>query len=249
MTACDPPPDAPRPSCDVHGSASGEIPSCASTVPFLRVLPEAALSELTGHMRHRELERGEIVALAGEPVDRLIVVARGRLQAVRSSVQGREQVTRVLAPGDFVGELALFTSARHDGDIIATEPSTVCLLARDAVQALLARYPNVAVRLVEALAQRLAAAEDAIAGLSLKDVGARLAAELLRWVPPDSAPTDEVSVRVPTPWVQIAARLGTTPESLSRQLKALAREGIITQVRPRTVVIRDLRRLREIAGS
>jgi CRP/FNR family transcriptional regulator len=249
MTASDGLRDAPPTQCAVHGAALGEIPACASTVPFLRALPDAALAELARQMRHRDLERGEIVAHVGAPVERLIVVARGRLQAVRASSQGREQVTRVLAPGDFVGELALFTPARHEGDVIAMEPSTVCLLARDAVQALLARHPNVAVRLVEALAQRLAAAEDSIAGLALKDVGARLAAELLHWVPADSAPADEVSIRVPTPWVQIASRLGTTPESLSRQLKAMARQGIITQVRPRTVVIHDLRRLREIAGS
>lgn len=227
--------------------ASAEIPSCAAGVPFLQVLPPDALAELGRSMRHREYERGAVVALAGAPVDALIVVARGRLETVHTSAGGREQVTRVLGPGDFLGELALFAPARHEGDVVAMEPSAVCLLAREAVQRLLARHPDVAARLVEALARRLARAEAAIADLGLRDVEARLAAELLRAAPPD--PADGVRVRIPVPWAEMAARLGTTPESLSRRLKGLARRGLIRQERPRVVVLLDVAALRELAGG
>lgn len=227
----------------------GEIPSCAARVPFLRALPADALVELSQHMRHVEYEPGTVVALAGEQVDQLIIVAHGRLQTVRTTAQGREQVTRVLRPGDFLGELALFTPSKHESDVIAMEPSTVCVLKRDAVQALLSTHPSVAAGLVEALARRLAQAETTIAELALHDVEGRLAAELLRLVPQDAAAEHDIRVQVPVPWTQIAGRLGTTPESVSRRLKALAARGLIVQERSRVIVIRDAGALRQLAES
>jgi CRP/FNR family transcriptional regulator len=226
-----------------------DVPTCAVGVPFLRVLPPEALAELGRSMRHRHLEKGEWLAGAGDPVDYLIVVARGRLKAVRGSAGGREQVVRTLGPGELLGELGLFASAHHEGDLIATEPSEVCLLGRRAVQDLMRRYPEAAIRLVEALARRLAQAEETIADLALRDVSERLAAELLRASASGVPEREGVRVRMPIPWVEVAARLGTTPESLSRRLKTLAEQGLIRQEGARTVLILAPDRLRKLAGG
>jgi CRP/FNR family transcriptional regulator len=216
-------------------------------VPFLRVLPEPALRELGRAMRHRRFEKGELVALAGDPIEHLVVVARGRLKVVRSTAGGREQVVRTLGPGEFVGELGLFAPARHGGDLVAMQPTDACLVPRQAVQDLLGRFPEVAPRLVEALARRLAEAEQAIEDLGLRDVGQRLAAELLR-AAGDGPTGGGLRVRLPVPWVEVAARLGTTPESVSRRLGALADAGIIRQEGARTVFILAPERLRALAG-
>lgn len=133
-----------------------DVPTCAVVVPFLRTLPPEVLAELGRSTRHRHLEKGEWLAGAGDPVDHLIVVARGRLKSVRASTGGREQVVRSLGPGEFFGELGLFAPAHHEGDLVAMEPSEVCLLGRRAIQDLMRHYPEAAIRLVEALAQRLA---------------------------------------------------------------------------------------------
>jgi len=224
-----------------------ELPACAAGVPFLRDLPPAALAELGRSMRHRHVERGELLALAGDPVEALIVVARGQLKAARSTASGREQIVRSLGPGEFLGELALFTPAHHESDLTAVEPSDVCLVSRQAVQALLRQYPEAAVHLVESLARRLTDAEELIAELGLLDVGQRLAGELVRVAEGGESVGDEIRVRLRVPWTEVAARIGTTPESLSRRLKRLVADGIVRQAGPRTVVIRDLARLRLLA--
>jgi CRP/FNR family transcriptional regulator len=198
-------------------------------------------------MRHRRLERGELLALAGDPVEHLIVVARGRLKLTTSTTGGREQLLRTLDPGEFLGELALFTPSVHEGDLVTVVPSEVCLVSREAVQDLLAQHPEAAVRLVEALAQRLARAERTIADLGLHDVGQRLAGLLLRMAERGEPAPDGVKLRLPVSWREIAAELGTTPESLSRRLGVLAGEGIIRQERARTVVILAPERLRQLA--
>ncbi len=225
-----------------------ELASCAADVPIFRVLPPEALVELNQAMRHRHHERGTLVARAGEPVEALILVAEGQLKAVRSTAGGREQVVRVLGPGDFLGELALFAPARHDGDLVAVQPSDVCLVPRQAMQDLLCRHPELAVSLVGALAERLAQAEQLIADLGLREVGQRLAAMLLRLAEQAGTPgADGVRFRAPAPWAELAARLATTPESLSRRLAGLADQGVIRLERRRTVVILEPERLRALA--
>ncbi len=198
-------------------------------------------------MRRRHVERGQLLALAGEPIQHLVVVAQGRLKLAQGMPSGHEQLLRTLGPGEFLGELALFAPAEHEGDLVALEPSDICLVSRQAVQDLMERHPDVAVRLVETLAQRLRQAERMIADLGLHDVGQRLAGELLRAAASGEQVPEGTRVRFTVPWREIAARIGTTPESLSRRLRALADEGVIRQERARTVVIVAPDRLRQFA--
>jgi CRP/FNR family transcriptional regulator len=225
------------------------IPSCAAGVPIFKALPTEGLDELGQAMRHRHFEKGELVVGAGQPVAHMIVVAHGRLKQVHSSASGREQVVRLIGPGEFLGEMALFTAAVHEHDLITAEAADCCLVPREAVQALMRRHPEVAVRLVEALAQRLAEAEQLIVDLGLRDVGQRLAAELLRVAASGVKGPEGVTVKMPGPWSELAVRLGTTPESLSRRLKALAEQGLISQQGARTVIIRQPERLKRLAES
>jgi CRP/FNR family transcriptional regulator len=176
-------------------------------------------------------------------VSHLIVVASGLLKLVHTTSRGREQVVRHLGPGEFLGEMALFTQVQHEGDLIALAESTACLISREGIQAILRQHPAVALAVVEALAERLAEAEQLIADLGLRDVGQRLAAELLRLA------EGEATVRLPVPWAEMAFRLGTTPESLSRRLRALVEQGLVEQEGSRTLRLMDLERLSRLAEA
>lgn len=225
------------------------LPSCAAGVPIFRVLPAEALDELSKAMHHRRYEKGELVIAADAPVEFLAVVARGRLKLVHTSSSGREQVVRTLGPGESVGEMALFTATCQQGDLVALEETDVCLVPRESVQSIMRHHPVVPLRLVEVLARRLAEAEQQVADLGLRDVGQRLALELLRATAGSSPGPDGFRVTVPGSWAELAVRLGTTPESLSRRLKALGEQGIIRHEGARTVTIRDVERLRKVAEA
>ncbi len=241
------------------------LPSCAAGVPLFQVLPPEALDELAPSLRHHRFARGATIAQHGDPVEHLIVVANGRARLVHAAASGREQSVRMLEPGDFTGELGLFVPALQEGDLIALDETTACLVPRQAVQSLLARYPEVSRRLVESLAQRLAETEQLLVDVVLRDVGGRLAATLYRLgqqqaaataaaAPPAAGTTtgtaadDCLVVRLPYSWAQLAVRLGTTPESLSRKLKFLAKQGLIEhQGNSREVVLLDPERLMTMA--
>lgn len=199
--------------------ASAELPACALGVPIFRVLPDTGLLELGQLLHHRPVRRGEVIAQAGDPITDLIIVARGRLRAIQTSPSGREQTVRTLGPGDFVGELALFSPAHHASDLIAAGDGQVCLVPRAGIQSLMQRHPEVATALVAALAERLAAA----------------------------AGGDKTTIALTEAWADLASRLGTTPESISRRLKSLAAAGLIEQPDSRTVVIVDTAELKRLA--
>jgi CRP-like cAMP-binding protein len=223
------------------------IPSCVSLVPVFQVLPRSELLKLGKAMEHKVFNKGEILYTAGSRLDHLVVVVQGRLHIVHTTNSGRQQIVRSLEVGEFLGELALFYTANLEGNVIAAEDSVVCLLARKAVQEVL-EHPGAAMRLVEALARRLAKAENLIADLGLKDVGQRLATEILRLASTDTG-QEITEVAVPVPWSRLAVKLGTTPETISRRLGELADQGLIRLLDGRRVLITDVKGLRKKAGN
>lgn len=226
------------------------IPTCAAGVPIFQALPSEALLELTSTMRHGTFGKGQTIVADGEPIDHLVVVARGRVKLAHTGANGREQIVRTLGPGEFWGELALFAPTTQEGDLVAMEETIACLVPRAAVQSLITRYPQVAHRLVEALARRLSEAERLIADLGLLDVGQRLAAELVRASKTGKVGLNGTRVRLPVAWTELAVKLGTTPETLSRRLKALTEQGIIQHEEgSRDVVIVDHERLYRLSGA
>lgn len=213
-----------------------DIRSCIHEVPIFQVLPEANVLRLQRAMRHKKLQSGEVAVAAGDAVDHLIVVASGMLKLTKVSRSGREQVVRELGPGQFFGEMGLFTPIVAEADLVAVTETDACLLRRDAVEAELANSPDVALALVEALAGRLAEAERTIGELALLDVGQRLASELLRLSRANGG--SQATFELPFSWAELASRLATTPESLSRRLRRFVEDGII-DVDGRTVTVRD----------
>ncbi|MGE5578922.1 MAG: Crp/Fnr family transcriptional regulator [Bacillota bacterium] len=225
---------------------SEHIPSCAAGVPIFRMLPPSELQRIGRAMSHHHFRKGDVVAAAGSTLDHLYVVARGRLNVVHTTAGGREQVVRSIGPGEFMGEMALFYETILEGDIVAALETDACVLPRQAVQEVL-HNPEASLRLVEEMAKRLSSAEQLIADLGLRDVGQRLAAELVRLAGDGREDEQGVTVTIPVPWARLAVKLGTTPETLSRRLGSLADQGLLRQLGGRTILIMDLAGLRRIS--
>lgn len=230
-----------------------DVTSCIYNVPIFQRLPAEDVVKLQRAMVHRRLAPGEACARAGEALQHLIVVHVGTLRLSRVGAGGREQVLRELGPGEFYGEAGLFADAVNEGDLIAATEAEACVLERAAVQQVLAGAPEMTLPLLEALARRLFEAERTVGELALYDVGRRLAAALLRQAAA-AAGLDafgaevllrgEASFQLTGSWAQLATKLGTTPESLSRRLNALVDRGLV-RVEGRTVVIVDAAALRD----
>ncbi|WP_100448334.1 family 2B encapsulin nanocompartment shell protein [Glycomyces xiaoerkulensis] len=129
-----------------EGAAVRVIPGELAEIAALRGYEdEEALAAMAARFEQRELEPGEPVARAGEPVDGLYLIAHGRLEKTAVGPYGDRSTLRVLIDGDHFGQRAL---TEHEpewtGDISATVPSTVMFLPAAAVAELSERVPSLA---------------------------------------------------------------------------------------------------------
>jgi CRP/FNR family transcriptional regulator len=124
------------------------------------------------------------------------------------------------------GETWLLTGERPENDVVALEAVRMCVFEPVALDTIVRQFPSVGVALLRSLAVRLHSAERMLAARTLAEVGARLAAYLLDCPTTRSAGGPAIA-HLPMAKKDIATFLGTSPETLSRRLKALEREGLV----------------------
>lgn len=221
--------------------------SCVARVAIFADLSPEQQDQVAAFARPVHVSRGEIVYMAGSDLHRLLVVHRGRIAMRHLTADGREQVVRVLEEGHVVGEAAFVTGEQPDHEAVATADSELCTLDHADLVELVRRHPRIAERMLQSVTERLVRAERMLAALATTEVGARLAAWLL-----DQPSVDDAGRRMvvlPMAKKDIASFLGTTPETLSRRLAELAREGVIGLARRREIVLLDIQELEARAAS
>lgn len=211
--------------------------SCVARVPIFADLSPEEQDQVAAFARPLQVSRGAIVYMAGSDLHRLLVVHRGRIAMRHLTADGREQVVRVLEEGDVVGEAAFVTGAQPDHEAVATADSELCMLDHADLVELVRRHPRIAVRMLQSVTERLVRAERMLTAFGTTGVETRLAAWLL-----DQPAVDDGGRRMvvlPMAKKDIASFLGTTPETLSRRLADLAREGVIGLAGRRGILLLD----------
>jgi CRP/FNR family transcriptional regulator len=180
----------------------------------------------------------------GMPAAGVYVVLTGRVKLVRTSPRGREQVLHVEGPGATLAEVPVFDGGGYVATAVAAEDGEVLLVPRDALLDLCGRHPAVALAVIRTLAHRVRHFAALIEDLALRDVTARLARCLLD----ESRQAGEGWFRLSGTRDEIAARLGTVRERVSRSLGTLRSLGLV-EVRGRLVGIIDPGRLGRVARA
>ena len=209
--------------------------TCVRRVPIFARLSPDQQDAVGSFARPVALAAGELLHRAGEPVGQLFVVHTGSVKLVHTAPSGRTQIVRVAGPGEAVDEHAFLTGQRPDHHVEAVEDSRLCVFDHAVLAKLLATYPGISVGMMRTLSERLADAERRLA-LSALDVPARVAGYLLGL--PAEGSDGTYRVRLPLAKKDIASWLATTPESFSRALARLERDGIVAVERD-VVTLRD----------
>jgi len=216
-------------------------------VAYFRRLPLAELEVLARRCRPRVLKRGEHAFEAGDACPGLLVIAEGAIEMRQVSPRGREQVLHAEGAGATLGEAPLFDGGGYVASAVAIEPTRLLLVPRDAVLALCRRQPAVALSMLEAMARRVRRFAALVEDLAFRQVTERLARHIEAAVAAaglSCAPGAMLDLGLTQE--QLAARLGTVRELVSRAFRQLERSGALKRTRSR-VVIRDPERLAEIA--
>ncbi|WP_270456639.1 Crp/Fnr family transcriptional regulator [Allisonella histaminiformans] len=142
------------------------------------------------------------------------------------SSSGREQLLRILTPGDYEGVNTLLGAMAQDIFIDSITDTEVCLLRKKDFTALLSRTPQLALKLLELYAQRMADTENQTRFLTMENVETRLAT-YLQALSLQFSPSSHLTL--PMKMKDLASYLGTTPETLSRKLHNLEDKEIISR--------------------
>ena len=208
------------------------------SVPYFASLPTAELSALARRCVSRTLAKGEVLFEEGETCRGVYVVAEGKVQIGQVSVRGRQQVLHTEGPGATLGEGPLFDRGGFIATAVAIAPTRVLLLPRADLLALCHRRPAVALAMLEALARRVRSFAGIVTDLAFRPVTERLAHHIVGAVAHPIAPGAVVELGLTH--TQLAARLGTVRELVSRALARLEACGAIARARGQgRIVIRD----------
>lgn len=216
---------------------------CLSYVPIFQVLQQEEMIELSKVITHRTYKKGDYIYLAGDLSNHLFVVRKGTIKLTHVLEDGHEQVVRIVLPGDFFGELALFQNTPMIYNAIVIEEAELCVLQGNFFKELLIKVPHLQLNMLQILSERLEIAEKKLTQAHSQDANQRLAAFLLQC----SENGIKQTFRLPVNKTDIASILGTSRETLSRKLSSLQKKGIIS-LSGREIKICNLDALKELVN-
>lgn len=211
--------------------------SCVSLVPIFNHLEDGQMAEITEVIQSDSYKKGEIIYRAGDQSDSLYIVRTGKIRIYRLSESGKEQLVRFLSPGDFTGELALFSESVHEAYAEAVENTEVCLIMRKDLQKFLLKFPSISLKILAEFSSRLEKSEKQTTRVSTEKVETRLALFIAECIDGEETPMEFI---LPMSKRDLASFLGTTPETISRKLTEFEDAGYIRQKPHRKIEVLDL---------
>jgi len=212
-------------------------------------LTDEELRALAARAVEKRLAREEVVFVEGEPAHGLYVIVSGALRAFRTGADGREQVVHTERAGALIAEVPVFDDGVYPATAVADEDSVLLSLAKQDVRQVCLEHPQIALAALKLLAGRLRRHAEMVEVLSLRDVGQRLARLLLAEAKTlGKSAEGGVSFDLAFTNSQIAARVGSVREVVSRALTRLQQDGLV-QLKNRRVTIPDEEALARYAGE
>lgn len=206
-------------------------------------LPREQLAALLQLARSQTYGKGEVVFRQEDPCNGFFLIRSGRIKIFQLGANGREQILHIFAAGGHFAEVPAFDGKCYPASATALEATEVLFFPSQSFLALLEQNPDLAINLLKSFARHLRRFSNLVDSLSLKDVPGRLAVYLLNLSDREAGLSP---VNLDLSKGQLAAMLGTIPETLSRALLKLSKEGVI-EVEGSRITLLDLNTLRKLA--
>ncbi|WP_424942156.1 transcriptional regulator FnrL [Aliiroseovarius crassostreae] len=209
------------------------------------------LEQLDHIKYYRSYEAGQPVLWAGDQMEFVASVVSGIATLSQTMEDGRTQMVGLLLPSDFIGR-----PGRNEApfDVVAVSDLTVCCFRKKPFEELMASTPSIGTRLLQMTLDELDSAREWMLVLGRKTAREKIASLLailarrdasLKKIPASSG----MSLDLPLTREAMADYLGLTLETVSRQISALKKAGIITLEGKRHVIIPDIEALLAETGD
>ncbi len=191
----------------------------------------------------------ETVFFESDECKGLYVVRVGRVKLVRTSKDGKEQIIRILEPGDLLGLEFFHDAANYTSTAVAMEPTELCFIGKKDFFVVLDEEPTISRKILAAMGKELAHAYDRIGNLGLLNASQKLANLLYTLAGEYGVKCEDggVKLHLTLSRLEIAGLLGITHETSIRLLKGFREDGVL-EIKKREIVIRSMERLAELGG-
>lgn len=219
-----------------------ETLSAIRKAPVFSQLDDRTLRAFVEQCQTIRVKAGAQVLRPSQPADRFFAVLSGQVKIYKLSPRGDEQILHLYGPGETFGEAAMWAKIDFPAHAQAVEDARLLVVPRDTLRRALADNAELAMGMLAGLSAKLREFNLLIERLSLMEVPARLAGTLLQLAQKAGAP----SFRLEQSKRELAGQIGTVPETLSRALAKMKKQGVI-QVQGSQIRVLDMDALREMA--
>jgi CRP/FNR family transcriptional regulator, dissimilatory nitrate respiration regulator len=195
-----------------------------AAIPLFEGLSRGQHEALARIAINRSYRKGQTIFSEGDEGVGFYAIASGRVKIFKLSPEGKEQILHIMGAGEIFGEVPVFTGREYPANAESHMNSSLLFFPRNSFIELVKKDPSLSLNLLALLSSRLRRFAALIEDLSLKEVPARLAAYLL-YLSKRSSNKDEFELDISKG--QLASILGTIPETLSRILGKMGRQGLI----------------------
>lgn len=214
---------------------------CVQKVPVFSSLKSEDLVRVTSLIRHHDYHKGEILFSEKDRLEALVIVHSGSVKAYKITPDGREQILYIFQDGDFFGERNLFGDRTASYTVEAIEPVKTCSFSRESFRALLYEHPDIAIKIIEELEDRIARMENALKSIGVRSVDGRISALLIDFAQRYGTNVPEgVLIRLPLSREGMASQLGIARETVSRKLSQLEIDGVIRSISNKSILLLKL---------
>lgn len=197
---------------------------CLLQVPVFQELTEDRLVAISGLIEPRHYHADETIYYETDMIETLGVIHRGSVKLRKINEDGKERILSILYPGDYFGEASLLISKESQYDIVALEESAICTIELNAFRAIMKCDETMMLSMMDSLIQRIASRDDLVITESLMPAKERVLKALTHYATPEGF------VQLPLSKKDLASSLGITPETMSRAINTLVKDGIIQRI-------------------
>lgn len=195
-----------------------------AAIPMFEGLPPENHEALASISLEKRYAKGETIFSEGEVANGFYVVQRGKVKIYKISFDGKEQIIHIFGPGEPFGEVPMFEGKNFPAHALAIEDSSVMFFPRSSFVNLIKSTPSLALNMLAVLSRRLRGLTVMVEDLSLREVPARLAGHILYL---SKVHENARQFKLDLPKGQLAALLGTIPETMSRIISKMVKNGFI----------------------
>jgi CRP/FNR family transcriptional regulator, cyclic AMP receptor protein len=220
-----------------------------SMVDILEPLSRAEIKELSRRVPDTHYQRGQILYTPKERSEALFMLKKGRVRIYRVGRDGREFTLTVVGAGTVFGEMSLTAQRLENAYAEAIESAVVCKMKRHDLERLVMDKPQVGLKVMSVLSERLSLAEERMEDIALKEVPARLASLILMLVESEGVVTPE-GYKIPTRYTHrhLATMIGSKRETVTKAFTLLQQDGAV-ELKRRRIHVKDIEALKRATNK